>query len=401
MSNRIDQAIIVGGGPAGLAAALALSTSGVGCRLVAGPAPDPARPDNRTAALFAGSITFLRHLGVEAACRARSAPISEIRILDDTGRFLRAPDARFTAAQVGLSEFGLNIPNRVLTAALNDALKGRPDVEVIPDTTVKSMICNDDFARLDLSDGRTIEARVVLAADGRNSVCRAAAGIETTSWSYDQAAVTCMLDHTRPHQGISTELHRPAGPLTLVPMPGDQSSLVWVEKPDEAKRLATLSDEAFARELELRLQGLVGRLTGVTARAVFPLSGLTAHPFAARRTMLVGEAGHIIPPIGAQGLNLGLRDAAAAAECVMDAIAAGRDAGSHATLEIYDRMRASDVALRVNAIDLMNRSLLSSWLPVHLLRGAGLAALNVIAPLRDLVVRQGLQPSWNVPRMMR
>jgi 2-octaprenyl-6-methoxyphenol hydroxylase len=184
-------------------------------------------------------------------------------------------------------------------------------------------------------------------------------------------------------------------------MPGRQSSLVWVERPEVAQRLAELDDDGFGAALERQLQGLLGTIGEVSPRVLFPLSGLTARSFAQNRVALVGEAGHVIPPIGAQGLNLGLRDGAVLADCVAAARQAGEDIGGPSVVAGYDRMRRADVASRSTTIDLLNTSLLSPFVPVHLLRGAGLLALKSFGPLRRLIVREGLQPSFVEPALMR
>lgn len=399
-TSSIYQAAVVGGGPAGLAAALALARSGVATALVA-PAPQHGLADTRTAALFAGSVQLLDNLGVWASVAPISAPIAAIRILDDTGSLFRAPEARFEARDAGREHFGFNVPNRGLVEALWRAAKETPKLTVYPDQALVALQPDAGAAQLRLGSGTSIAAQLVVAADGRKSICREAAGISTSAWTYEQCAVACAFKHSRPHLGISTELHRPAGPLTTVPMPGLGSSLVWVETPAEAARLKGLDDAAFRALLETRLQGLLGAIGDIGARTLFPLSGLTARTFGAARVALVGEAGHVIPPIGAQGLNLGLRDAATIAECAGDAVARGEDAGSDAVLSRYSSARMVDVTSRVWTVDVLNRSLLSGLLPVHLVRGAGLYALKSLDPLRRALVREGLEPTGVAPRLMR
>jgi 2-octaprenyl-6-methoxyphenol hydroxylase len=242
---------------------------------------------------------------------------------------------------------------------------------------------------------------VVIAADGRHSIARKAAGIATTAWTYPQSAIVTWFEHQRPHHGISTEFHRTAGPFTTVPMLGNASSLVWVETKAEADRLCALDETGFRRSLEQRLSGLLGTIGEIGPRDAFPLSGLKPEAFGRDRVLLAGEAAHVIPPIGAQGLNLGLRDAAALADCMADALAGHHDIGGPGVMTAYSDLRRSDVNSRVWAIDLLNRSLLSSYLPVHLLRGLGLHVLNVVGPLRRAVIAEGLQPSAINPTLMQ
>jgi 2-octaprenyl-6-methoxyphenol hydroxylase len=213
--------------------------------------------------------------------------------------------------------------------------------------------------------------------------------------------VACTFAHQRPHGGVSTEFHRPAGPFTVVPSPGCTSSLVWVERPEVAKELAALDETAFRQALELRLQGMLGAAGDIGPRAVFPLTGMAAQAAGRNRVALVGEAVHVIPPIGAQGLNLGLRDAACIADCVADALTAGADIATPAVLDAYGRMRRTDIASRIWTVDLLNRSLLSRAAPVQALRGIGLHILKNIGPLRRLAMREGLGPSFIAPRLMQ
>lgn len=400
MENDKFEVAVVGGGPAGLAIAVALARLGFATALVTLPAAPKDRRDNRTAALFTGSINFLRNLGVWELIDDASARISAIRIIDDTGSLLKAPEVLFTAEEIGLAEFGYNVPNAVLVDALAE-IAARAGVTRIETRGVTAVEIREDDVRITLPEGPALTARLAVGADGRNSICRKAAGIATRTWAYEQVAVTTSFTHQRSHGGVSTEFHRPAGPFTTVPLPGTASSLVWVERPAIAGRLAQLDDASFRAEIERHAQGLLGPIGECGARATFPLSGLTAEVFALNRVALVGEAGHVVPPIGAQGLNLGLRDAAWLADSVADGRQKGRDCGEAATLARYTAARRLDVASRIWTIDILNRSLLSSLLPVHLARGLGLHALNTLVPLRRIVIREGLAPSGATPRLMR
>ena len=395
-------AVVVGGGPAGLATALALARIGVTVAIAAPPhRPAGDRPDMRTAALFPGSIAMLVNLGVWEQLESQSAPLSAIRIVDDRDTMFRAPEVTFRPQEIGRTTFGYNVPNAPLVTALEACCRRAPNLTMIDTQGVRALEFTDEHVTLQLAEGRKLTARLVAGADGRRSLCREAAGIETDSWAYEQSALTTVFSHSRDHGGISTELHREAGPCTVVPMPGRASSLVWVERPDVARHLADLGDSAFRAVLETRLKGLLGTISELSPRVVFPLSGLTARSFAQRRVALVGEAGHVIPPIGAQGLNLGLRDAATLADCVTDALGEGRDIGDETALRAFDKARRADVTSRIWTVDLLNKSLLSPLLPVHLMRGAGLFALKSIPPLRRLVVREGLHPSFTDPALMR
>lgn len=400
MTDAVGVAVI-GSGLAGLVAALALAARHVAVTLI-GPRVDAAAMarDTRSTALFGPSLTLLRRVGALAGLGGRAEPLVGLRLVDDTGNLFRAPEVQFEASEIGEAAFGLNIENGPLLAALAAEVDRSPLVRWMP-ISVSALEPRDESVVLRLASGRVMRARLVVGADGAQSPSRAAAGIATRLWNYPQVAIAGRFAHERAHGGISTEFHRRAGPLTTVPLPGNCSSLVWVETPGEAERLMALGDQAFAKEIEMRLGGLLGGVTEVGPRASFPLAGVAAERLGDRRIALVGEAGHRLPPIGAQGLNLGLRDAAWLADLVSDAIAADRDPGAAEVLVAYDRARRSDVESRTTAVDALNRSLLADFLPVDLARGAGLAAMKAFGPVRRLFMREGMSPGGPLPSLMR
>jgi 2-octaprenyl-6-methoxyphenol hydroxylase len=388
---------VVGGGPAGLTAAIALAGAGVPTALIAGHA---IRPDNRTTALLAGSVTALDALGVWADCRALAAPLRTMRIVDDTDRLWRAPEVRFEAAEISLEAFGWNIENRHLVAALQTRAAQITALLRIEDTA-RAITINADTVTVALAGGGSLTARLIVAADGRRSICRVAAGIDTASRSYPQTALTFSLGHARPHRDISTEFHTAHGPFTLVPLPGARSSLVCVVAPEEAERIERLDPADLDGEIERRAHSILGKVKVEPGHGVFRLGVETARRFAARRIALIGEAAHVIPPIGAQGLNLGLRDAATVGELAVAARRDGADVGGAEVTDEYDRRRRADVGSRTAAIDLLNRSLLSDFLPAQSARGLGLYLLDRIGPLRRAMMREGVAPRLAEPRLMR
>ncbi|MEZ5787811.1 MAG: UbiH/UbiF family hydroxylase [Xanthobacteraceae bacterium] len=388
---------IVGGGPAGLTAAIALAGAGVPTALVAA---QTGGRDNRTTALFSSSVAALKALDIWEACSAEAAPLKTLRIVDDTGRLWRAPEVRFDAAEIGLDAFGWNIENRILVAALEARAQTLRDFIRVPDNAAAVEI-GEKAVAITLAGGGSVHARLVVGADGRRSLCREAAGITTSGWSYPQTALTFNLRHARPHHDISTEFHSAEGPFTLVPLPGLRSSLVCVVAPAEAEHLLALAVPARNAELERRSHALLGRIEAEPGHGAFPLAVETARRFAAKRTALIGEAAHVIPPIGAQGLNLGLRDAATIAELVVDTRQDGTDPGGDAVLARYDRKRRIDVTSRTMAVDLLNRTLLSDLLPIQGTRSLGLYLLSRVGPLRRFVMHEGVDPAAARPRLMR
>ncbi len=396
MSDTVSAEVaVIGGGPAGLVAAIALASAGVDTILIA----PPAAPDHRTTALLAGSVTALETLGVWPACAPHAAPLRKIRLIDATQRLIRAPEVLFAAAEIGLDAFGCNIENQHLIAALQAraaALKLRriagAALSIASDTAGATIKHANGEARV----------KLVIGADGRRSLCRAAAGIDTNRRrTYPQTALTLNLAHARPHDDTSTEFHTESGPFTLVPLPGRRSSLVCVLEPAHAAELAAMNDAELSREIERRAHSLFGAMNVEPGRGIFPLAIETADSFARERIALVGEAAHVVPPIGAQGLNLGLRDGATIAELVAEARRQNIDIGAPEVLARYDTQRRADVTSRTIAVDLLNRSLLTDFLPAQGARGLSLYLVDRIGPLRRTLMREGVAPAASQPRLMR
>ena len=393
---------VVGAGPAGLAAALALAYGGATVTLI-GPAPPPQSPqplDTRTAALLESSVDMLKALGVWESLLPRAAPLKAIRIIDASGSLLRAPDLEFRSCELGLNAFGYNIVNSVLVEMLY--AKAASTLRELQPSNVEHIGLSPDRALLSGKDGWQVATRLVVGADGMNSICRKAAGIGASEKRTEQAAIATSFAHALPHRGVSTELHRRGGSVTTVPLTNPfASSVIWIDDAAEVDTVMGLDATGFEHALQDRLEGLLGQVRKVGARAKFPVTRFAAETLAGHRTALVGEAAHILPPIGAQGLNLGLRDAATLADCVSAAIRKGDDPGSDDVLSAYDRARKVDVLTRTYGIDLLSRSLLSGFLPLQAARGIVSHGLNVLPPLRRLVMRIGMMPPTDLPSLMR
>ena len=345
-------------------------------------------------------MTALTALGVWELCRAQAAPLRVMRIVDDTGRLWRAPEVKFSAGEIELDAFGYNIANRHLVAALEQRARATSGLRMI-EGEVATVEPDESAVAVTLESGEALTAALIVGADGRHSLCREAAGIGIDERTYPQVALTVSLRHSRPHRDTSTEFHTADGPFTLVPLPGNRSSLVWVLHPADAERIAALDDAELSAEIERASHSILGKIEVEPGRSLFPLSVVSARRFAGNRIALIGEAAHVIPPIGAQGLNLGLRDAATIGELAIEAHRAGRDIGGVNVLTRYDSMRRSDIAGRTLAIDLVNRSLLSDFLPVQGARGLGLYLIDRIGPLRRALMREGVAPASAQPRLMR
>ncbi len=376
---------VVGAGLAGSLAAIALADSGYRVALIG---PEPQSTDGRTTALMDQSIDYLKKLGLWDQVEPLTAPLSTMRILDGTNRLLRAPTVNFRASEVGLTAFGYNIPN----APFLDILRQRAGETETLDRMAMSAVSfdiGDDRVRITLEGGTDITADLVVGADGRRSPVREAAKIAVSNWSYPQSAVVLNFAHELPHQDTSTEFHTESGPFTQVPLPGNRSSLVWVRKPEDAAATLALDLETLSRAVEDRMQSILGKVTVEARPQSFPLSGMSAHRFGKGRVTLVGEAAHAFPPIGAQGLNLSLRDAMTLVDLI------GAPSGGSLPADIGDRFdsrRRPDILSRTASVDLLNRSLLSGFLPVQALRAVGLHILSAAGPLRSLLMREGVHP---------
>jgi 2-octaprenyl-6-methoxyphenol hydroxylase len=377
--------LVAGNGPAGCCAALAFSHAGFSVAL-AGPARSS--KDLRTTALMMPAVHFMERLGVWQEIQPHAAPLKAMRIIDGTSRLLRSPPVTFQASEIGEAAFGWNMPNETLLTALQHQLGETKQIQQVA-SAVSSYDVQDSHVSCGLEDGGQLRAKLVIGADGRSSKARQAAGIDVRAWTYRQTAMVLAFSHGRGHANISTEFHTEAGPFTLVPLPGNRSSLVWVINPADVSAFEALSDAALSVRIEEKMQSMLGKISVDAPRQFYPLSGQTPVKFAARRVMLAGEAAHVFPPIGAQGLNLGLRDVE---EAALAASKSPDDPGALLALNAFDTARRADILLRTGAVDMLNRSLLSDFLPVQLARGIGLGLLAALPPLRGLFMREGLRP---------
>lgn len=390
MSNYT--AIISGAGPAGLAAACLLALDGVKIAEIAPPSSD----DPRTTALMQPAMQMLKFIGVwNDELKSVSAPLKHLHLIDDTGNLVTAPTIEFSAAELNLEEFGWNVP----LAHLVPALRLRAEnlgVDFITDAST-SAACDENQITIKTESGNSHSAKILLAADGADSKLRQSLGFSIEAWAYDQSALATSFSHTASHQNISTEYHKSAGPFTTVPLPGNRSSLVWMDRPARIEALLTFSDQELAIEIQLETKGNLGRISDIGPRKAFPMRGQRATSFATKRCMIIGEAAHVLPPIGAQGLNLSLRDAAQAA----DLIIGSNDPGADKVLSEYNAIRRADVLPRQQMVNLLNQSLISEIPAFSLARAAGLAAISNFGPLRKLAMSQGLSPASDLPFAMR
>ncbi|MBS1302984.1 FAD-dependent monooxygenase [Loktanella sp. SALINAS62] len=392
MNNVQTDILISGGGVAGLTAAAAFGTAGFDVTIV-----DPAPPvtdaqsqgaDLRTTAFLQPARDLLDQAGIWDGLAPHATPLNIMRIVDASGV---APVSRdFAAADISDAPFGWNLPNWLLRREMVARLDALPNVTFRAGTGFAGMVARLDRALVRLDDGSQVAASLVVAADGRHSPVRDAAGIGVKTTRYGQKAITFAVTHDAPHNGISTEVHDSGGPFTLVPLPDHDgrpcSSVVWMADGPEIMRLHALDDAAFADAVNARSADVNGHLVPVGPRSVWPIITQTADSLTARRTALIAEAAHVMPPIGAQGLNTSLKDLAA----LLALATAQRDTlGDDAMLRAYARNRQTDLGMRLRGIDALNRASIAANPLLQDLRGLGLRALHDIAPLRKGLMRLG------------
>jgi len=394
--ESIDTDILVaGGGIAGLAATLRLAAEGLRVACV-DPLPASAEgPDLRTTAFLMPAVETLTRAGAWQAMAQEATPLWTMRLVDAGGeaRHVRE-DCPFEAREMGDRPFGFNVTNRAARRALLDRLAATPQAQLIDRTTVTRVLRRTADAVALLSDGRQVRARLVVAADGRDSALREVADIGARRWHYGQKALVFCVTHPAPHEGCSTEIHRTGGPLTLVPMPDLDgrpcSSVVWMVPGPRADQLAAMDDARLGVEITAETMGLFGALEIASPRAVWPIIGQLATRLWAERLALVAETAHVIPPIGAQGLNMSLADIETLAGLVAEAQSEGRDIGAAGLLARYHRARWPEMAARVAGIDMLNRFARAEAQPIRDLRRLGLKAIHGLAPVRHLAMRLGM-----------
>ncbi|MGL4405782.1 MAG: FAD-dependent monooxygenase [Notoacmeibacter sp.] len=378
------QLAIIGTGPAGTLAALALAKAGHDITLIG---PAFYLNDKRTTAIMAPGLELLEELGLYAALENETAPLKVMRIIDGTKRLLRAPTVSFHAHEVGLEAFGRNVPNAVLNKNLSLAIS-KTSVHHI-ESNVIAVNAQQNRVYITLDNERELTFEAVIGADGQNSLCRTAAGITTKQTDLPQSACVGAFSHTRHHGFVSTEFHTETGPCTTVPLPGGyRSSFVWVQTPEQAASLIQKSNGEIERALETRISSVLGAVTldETIGTQVWPLTGVLASKAAAGRIALIGEAAHRFPPIGAQGLNLSLRDIAELRRVLSE------NSDPETAFSFYASNRARDIGLRYASVMALNSSLLSDLLPVQAVRGVSLAILGRIPALRGFVMREGMSP---------
>lgn len=397
---------IVGGGLAGMTLAALLGGAGLRVALVE-QVPLAAmlepRRDGRTTALSWSSRQVLNAAGLWDALEPHGAPIAAIRVADKDSRTA----LQYAAAEVQAPAFGYVVDNYILRRIQAERLQALGDaVQVIAPARVAGMEAGAQAATLQLEDGRSLQARLVVGADGRNSLLRRLAGIDSIGWPYGQTALSFNIAHEHPHNGIAVEHFMPSGPFAALPLTDledgtHRSAIVWSERPRRAAALLKLPAEDFQRVLQRAVGSHLGRVSVLTPPSAWPLSFAHAYRYTAPRLALVSEAAHALHPIAGQGLNVGMRDLAVLSELIVDNARLGLDIGDATLLARYERFRRGDVTLLAMVTDGLTRLFSTEFAPVRLSRRLGLAAVGQLPRLRRMLIHSAMGTSGNVSRTIR
>lgn len=396
------EVIIGGGGMVGATLACALAERGVRTALLEGRIPDEiapgSEPDARVSALSPASQRIFQRLGVWDGMTARRVtPYRAMEVWDQGG----AGRIHFDAAQAGEPLLGHIVENRVMQRALLARAESLASLEVFSEAWLAGFEIQADRVRARLDDGRAWTGRLLVGADGRNSKVRAWAGIQSRDWDYEQLGVVATVRCKEHHQDTAWQRFLPTGPLAFLPLWDGRCSIVWSAASGEAKRLMALDDAAFRRALGLAFEHRLGEVVAVGPRTAFPLRMMQAERYAAPRVALIGDAAHTVHPLAGQGANLGLLDAAALAEVVLDARDRGRDVAAARVLARYQRWRKGHNLTMSLAFDGINRLFSGSSAPLRALRTAGLSLADRITPLKLAFMRQAMGNGADHPALAK
>ena len=395
--------IILGGGLVGATLALALDAHGVTSTVV-----DPADPavmlapgfDGRASAIASATGRMLDAIGIGAALAGQGCAIRHIRVSDGL-----APGKLDFRPDEGDGALGTMYENKLLRKALFEAASAARHVDLRMRTRATDMVRGPAGVVATLDDGSTVRAPLLIAAEGRNSPTREAAGITVARWQYDHAAIVGAFHHTDPHEDIAYEIFYPAGPFALLPLPDDEighrSAIVWSVKGADGPAMMKLGDRAFLAEATKRMGGFLGELSAASPRASYPLGFHHAARITAERLVLVGDAAHGIHPIAGQGLNLGLRDAATLAEVLVDGKRLGLDLGDPALLERYQRWRGLDTFMVAAATDTLTRLFGIPGRTASAVRRFGISAVDRLPPLKDRFMAEARGESGTLPKLLQ
>ena len=405
-AGRFD-IVVSGASYAGMTLALALAEAlpGIEIALVDPVTPrgrtEPAR-DPRAFAVSASSKHVLDAIGIWDAVASEAQAVADIEITDSSLDAGMRPTLLTYANTTDEGEpASWILPGGVLLAELYERARATPGLTFVSPASVIGYESGLHAANVRLADGRTLAARLVVAAEGRRSTLREAAGIKLVGWPYEQTGIVVTVAHELPHQGVAVQHFLPAGPFAILPLTGDRSCITWSEDAREARRILALDDDAFLAEIDKRFGGRLGRVSLAGPRASWPLEMHLARAYVAPRLALIGDTAHGVHPIAGQGLNLGLRDVAALAEVVVETLRVGLDPGASDALKRYERWRRFDSTVSTFAFDSINRLFSNDWTVVRAARDLGLGLVDRMPGVKRLLVEEAAGLTGDVPKLLR
>ena len=404
-SGAASGALILGGGLTGGALALALASGGIPSVLIdAAPPAERVAPefDGRASAVAAGSQRLLKTLGVWDALEPHAQPINDILVTEgrvSEGGFPHF--LHFDHRETGRGPFGWLLENRHIRMALRQRLEAEPLVRLEDRARVASLAVEGAGVQAAALDGRRWRGTLAVICEGRDSTSATTAGFRHVRWRYDQSGLVATIRHEKPHEGVAYEHFLPSGPFAILPLTGNRVSLVWTEKPGPARAVMKAGEAAFLREVRRRMGDMLGELELDGPRWSYPLNFALARDYVKPRLALLGDSAHAVHPIAGQGLNLGLRDVAALAEELTEAVRRGEDLGALDVLERYQRRRRFDNAAMGLGMDMMNRLFSNDIGPLRLIRGVGISVVEKLAPLKRRFMAQAAGEMGELPRLLR
>jgi 2-octaprenyl-6-methoxyphenol hydroxylase len=403
-AKRETDVFISGGGMVGLTLALALARGGLRV-VVADPVPASAALDanfdGRVSALSYSSVRMFEALGVWETLATHAQPINDILVTD--AGLDRAPgpfSLHFDHREIG-QPMGCIAENRHIRQALYETVAGIEQVTLLSPASASDLSVGEGAVVAQLGSHGTVGAKLAVAAEGRDSASRERMGIGLVAWSYPQWGIVATVAHERPHDGVAYEHFLPSGPFAILPMTGNRSSLVWTERETIAPGMLALGDDAFNAEVARRFGAHLGATKIVGPRWSYPLRFHLARSMVRPRFALAGDTAHGVHPIAGQGLNLGLKDAAALAEVVLDAARLGLDIGSLDVLRRYERWRRFDSVVMGLTMDAMNRLFSNDIAPLRVTRDLGIGIVDRVGPLRRFFMRQAGGDIGKLPRLLK
>ncbi|WP_338550095.1 FAD-dependent monooxygenase [Roseovarius phycicola] len=396
--------VIVGGGLTGPALALALAQAGQSVTIIDS-LPQTVRKnagfDGRSYALALASVRLLSGIGIWDSVAENAQPMLEIKVTDGRAGEGAAPFfLHFDHAEIEEGPMGHMLEDRYLRRAFLDAMKVHPAITQVTDTVV-AQEADAKGVRLALASGKTLDARLLIGSDGRTSGTAQRAGISRTGWQYGQTALVAAIEHELPHHGIAHQFFMPPGPLAILPLPGNVSSIVWSETAETAARFAALSDAEFMEVLRPRFGDFLGDISLRGKRYTYPLGLSLANSFVAERVALIGDAAHGLHPIAGQGLNAGLRDVGALAQVISDATRRGEDFAAPDVLARYQQWRRFDTTTLALTTDLTNRLFSNDNPFLRFARDLGMGAINKMPALRRGFIREAAGLTGDLPDLMK